>query len=273
MRTAIEQIAIEIAAERDDMRSRAQEVEKLLDEIRRFREEGSRIVIGLRTLGPHEAAIAASERTERGIDPARGKLWRVGEVLQFHFVDGTEDQKKFTRAAMDEWERYAELTFEEVSSPDATIRISFTRPGSWSAVGTDALGVRLDEPTMNSGYLGEPPYDDLDTATTLHDLGHALGLVHEYQNPATGDFFNKEELYKTMRRPPYNWSIQAIDEEALIKSTDYPGSRDFDNESVMNLPFPDNVFLPGMSFVQGEGLSDSDKTYIGTLYPKQGSEP
>jgi hypothetical protein len=70
--------------------------------------------------------------------------------------DSALQQRKVTEKAQ-LWEKYANIHLDFGSDPDAEIRISFTAdPGSWSAVGTDALIDRYFpkfQPTMNFGWL------------------------------------------------------------------------------------------------------------------------
>src|SRR5262245_606053 len=97
-----------------------------------------------------------------------GKLW--GDVtdgvvqpgptplpLKVAFLDGsTALQKKVIRAAC-EWMEYAHIEFFFGEPADVSeIRISFRAgDGSWSYVGTDALGIPKAKPTMNYGWLTE----------------------------------------------------------------------------------------------------------------------
>src|SRR3546814_5272957 len=71
--------------------------------------------------------------------------------------------------------QYANLEFEFVSSANAQVRIAFNDDGAWSYVGTDALGIPANQPTMNFGWL--------DQGVVQHEFGHMIGMIHEHQNP------------------------------------------------------------------------------------------
>ena len=74
------------------------------------------------------------------------------------------------------------------------VRISFDpKKGAWSLIGKDILDEKDKEvPTMNLGWFDVP--------TTIHEFCHAVGMIHEHQNP-----FGK----------PINWNVDAVHEWAL----------------------------------------------------------
>ena len=258
----------EMVGHRDEVKKSTDEVRQLMSEMRGYREESSQIVLEMRVqkLGGEETKVAAAKKGELGIGTERGKLWAVGSTLKFRFLDGSDKLKSIVRDAINDWAQYVNLHFTEVSSGDVEIRISFEAPGSWSFTGTDALGVSADRPTLNYGFL-----KDLDEAaakqTALHEFGHALGLVHEFQNPSAGAVFNVAVAEREFGGPPNFWTKDDI-KRTLLDKVDYPGSRPYDPDSVMNYGFPPKVFLPGKATHPGGDLSASDKSYVASLYPK-----
>lgn len=88
---------------------------------------------------------------------------------------------------MKEMETYLNITF--VQSPiRGDIRISFRQSHtSWSFVGTQAKRLSSHEPTMNLGCIdSETMYaTPAEESMILHQLAHALGLLHEHhQSPS-----------------------------------------------------------------------------------------
>src|SRR5262249_5304024 len=138
---------------------------------------------------------ALSEREARGIQDSRLTLWKVGSTVRFRFLDGRQREKEIVRAAIAEWSTHVNLTITESDSSDAELRISFAKEGSWSFVGTDALGIAKNQPTINYCTLREMSDSDAALHAALHEFGHALGLQHEYNNPAAGNIFNASALY------------------------------------------------------------------------------
>jgi hypothetical protein len=113
------------------------------------------------------------------IDSIWGKL-----SLRVRFLDGTQQVRDRVQNVARQWEEQCAIRFQFVTSGASDIRVSFTQNGrSWSYVGTDALSIPPDEPTMNFGWLTESSSDDEYSRVVLHQFGHALGFIHEHQNP------------------------------------------------------------------------------------------
>jgi len=270
---AIERIAVlekEIVAHRDETRKTADEVRNLIGDIRSQRETAMQLVLEIRqrTLSPAEEKEATTKREERGIQAGRGSLWNVGSTLHFRFLDGQDKQKNIVRGAIAEWLAQISVTIKETDSDKAEIRISFKQPGSWSYVGTDALGVSQDQPTINYGTLDQIDDEAAAQQVALHEFGHALGLLHEFQNPSAGDVFNVQATYQY-----YNglkFSKEVTDATVLSKATNYPGQRPYDRYSVMNYAMPANLFKTSDKQPKpGAHLSESDKAYISSLYSRK----
>src|SRR5262245_26179034 len=100
-----------------------------------------------------------------------GKMWRPGRTLKVAFLDGDPSVQEKVQQHAQQWSNWANITFRFVDGPDATIRISFTQPGSWSAIGSDALVsdyFKRDEPTMNFGWLTPEAVDHAYSHVGLH---------------------------------------------------------------------------------------------------------
>ena len=204
------------------------------------------------------------------------KLWAVGTTLHIDFMGGDRGlHQKIIRIAS-YWLETANLKFDFHSrepSPreKSEIRISFKEnEGTGSYIGTDALNVPKDSPTMNFGWLTSNSSDEQIAIAVLPQFGHALGLYNEHQNPSGNIPWDVEQIKREMSGPPNFWSEAQIEHQFFKKwpKDAFPMEKEFDPDSVMfqvvnkkwlNMELPDR---------KKNTLSEGDKAFIGKLYPK-----
>ncbi len=203
-----------------------------------------------------------------------GKLWSQGRKLGVAFLDGSQTQRQKVMDNAQKWCPYANITFNFNAGKSADIRISFhADPGSWSAIGTDCLHPDYfpkNEPTMNFGWLT----DDTDALeyqrVVVHEFGHALGAIHEHQNPKGGIKWNLKAVYAYFSGPPNNWSKEEIDFNIINKyAGDQLNGSTFDKKSIMLYHFPPQLIQGGKATPNNTKLSAGDKRFIGRIYPKK----
>jgi hypothetical protein len=211
--------------------------------------------VGAGPLGDDEIAVVT------------GKLWQNGKTLRVRFLDGDPEVHARVEQYAHQWSQYANIKFEFGSDPDAEIRISFQHPGSWSYIGTDALSIGKNAPTMNYGWLTPASSDDEYSRVVLHEFGHALGCIHEHQNPVGDIPWDRPAVYRYYMGPPNNWNKEQVDVNLFQKySRNITQFSQFDPRSIMLYSIPDALTIGDYAVGWNRVLSDMDKQFIGTMY-------
>ena len=235
------------------------------------------------TEGPRTQAPAAPGMLRAAF--YREKLWPKGSEITISFVgdpsrikisessDDTEDplqsqiknmdfKEAIKKIVMDRIQPIVNLKFVFVpdNSPIALIRIDFDPDkGSWSLLGTDCK-YNKDSPTMNFGWF--------DVGTVLHEFGHALGMIHEHQNPRNSKIkWDREKVY-AWAKDTQGWSKEDTDNNILnAYDIDHINGSDFDPLSVMLYFFPGSLTTDNNGTQQNLRFSGTDVLWISKMYP------
>ncbi|ARP68943.1 hypothetical protein LK07_03200 [Streptomyces pluripotens] len=222
------------------------------------------------------------------------RMWVNGTVLHYCFLDtgsdassipvpgtgelrrvpwaGDAGQRDVVRDGFSQWQDLGlGIIFTEVGDRhEAELRIGFQAgAGSWSAVGRQALSLGWGERTMNLGCDVTPPGE---RGTVLHQIGHALGMVHEHQSPFAGLHWDDEAVYAELAGPPNFWSRQTTYTNVLhtLDACEARGPV-WDPQSVMALPFGPGLVLEPERYRTGLSPSatpsPADKEFVLRWYP------
>jgi hypothetical protein len=200
----------------------------------------------------------------------RLRLWENGKRLRVRFLDGDPVVQQKIAAIAPEWEQFTNLDLDFGRDGGAEIRVSFRDVGfSWSTVGTDSLTRPRTQPSMNYGWLKPNTPEREYRRVVLHEFGHALGLIHEHQNPAAvGKIpWDKPKVYAYYARQ--GWSQRDVDENVFdVYDAEATNFTSFDSTSIMQYAVPDDLTVGSFAIGWNTELSAMDKEFMRRQYPK-----
>jgi hypothetical protein len=221
---------------------------------------------------PSPVNLRSTSRNELAL--ANQKMWEERQTLRVSFVNRSledwlrEEIEHYAR----EWLQYANLRFVFGNFPDAEIRVTiFTKTYS-SKVGTDAMSVPSDQPTM---FLGGPNGNLArvgDAAErrriVLHEFGHALGCIHEQARPNSPIPWDEDKVYAYYAQH-HGWDRAAVDANIFKRYApdDLRASDTYDTTSIMQYAVDSALTRDGFSIPWNMELSDTDKEFIARAYP------
>ena len=194
----------------------------------------------------------------------KAKKWPNGSTLRVRFLGGTSAQQNIVKQFAPQWSNFANLKFDFNNAPDAEIRIDFQDDGAWSYIGTDCKDIPVNQSTMNLGWQDE--------GVVLHEFGHAIGLIHEHQNPLGGIQWNKPNVYRDLGGPPNFWDKATVDHNMFATyAVEQINGTALDKKSIMLYAIPKTWTTDGFQSEPNEVLSATDKSFIGDPknYPPQ----
>jgi serralysin len=202
-----------------------------------------------------------------------GSKWSSGDVIDVSFLDGDPAVQARVKSAALGWTvpnlANVQLSFR-TDTKNTPIRISFQYAGSWSVIGTTCRQITdQSRPTMNFGWLNSGSADEEVRRVVLHEFGHALGLIHEHQNPyGTPIPWNRDAVIRDLSGPPNNWSLDTIQHNMFEPyDKNETNGTDLDPVSIMMYPIPASWTTNSFSVGLNSDLSPGDKTFIHAQYP------
>jgi astacin (peptidase family M12A) len=198
---------------------------------------------------------------------AVANFWPQHKTLRVHFLGGSDKVRDKVKQYASVWHDHMNVRFDFVDDPKAEVRVAFVPDGSsWSALGTECLRADLfPNQTMNLGWLTDDTEDDEFSRVVTHEFGHALGCIHEHQNPDADIPWNTDAVYRYYAETQ-NWDKATVDQNMFRKWADTLHST-FDKESIMLYAVPKELTIGGYEVGWNRHLSEKDKAYIGTVYP------
>ncbi|WP_353121748.1 BspA family leucine-rich repeat surface protein [Dysgonomonas capnocytophagoides] len=218
----------------------------------------------------------------------RMKLWAQDPVITVKFLNSPDDPAVIDqiKAYAKEWEQYAGVTFSFVeTSENALVRIGFDWDGNswltWSYTGNDAKMVRnQNEPTACFGGFSDGVMSDEEIkGDVLRVFGQILGLEFEQRHQGWDPSWWKKDKNGVYYAEKY-WEgmfdgyYENLDWETIRQFVFDPlagativQTADVDFESIMMWPY--YTKKETVKLYANYELSDGDKEFIATLYPKK----
>lgn len=193
------------------------------------------------------------------------KFWENARTITVSFMQDLPDDLKYRiERIIRQWEPHLSLAFEFVEDRQGEIRIFLGGERDQSCVGTDALIVDPDEPTLS---LATKPDHWTFERTLLHEFGHALGLSHAHLHPQARIPWDLEKVYSYFKTT-VGWSESEIDFNLFYLETGpnlYLG--DYDKNSIMHYGIPNELTMGDWETGINLTLSEQDKINISKIYP------
>jgi hypothetical protein len=217
---------------------------------------------------PDNADSATGTRRKRSLINY-SKLWANGRTLKIAFIDGPDaEHKQRIIDAASQWLPYINLKFEFVDDLQGEIRIATRNNDNSSMLGTDALLIHPDWPTMNLGV--KPEHEDFEVIVT-HEFGHALGAMHEHQHPEANIPWDKPKVYELYQ----NREMNPLTKEQIDRNLFEPFNTleaiytPYDRKSIMHHPVANTLTLGNWEIPINRKISKKDKKLMKLLYPKR----
>jgi len=196
--------------------------------------------------------------------------WEPGELITIRFLGGTPTLQAKVKKFAAEWQEHGRLDFSFVDAAPSDIRIAFMPgAGSWSFLGRQCRDIPEPQPTMNFGWLEDSTDDAEVRRVVLHEFGHALGLIHEHQNPKKPIQWNVAAVVDDLSKAPNNWDRPTIENNMFkLYAEKEVAATEVDVESIMMYPIPQAWLIEGQPAGFNTVLSQQDKDFIAAAYPK-----
>lgn len=191
--------------------------------------------------------------------------WPSRSVITVGFMTPNPALENATLNAAQQIASLTNLTFKPVPvAAEANIRIVFHDGGGGSSyIGRDCLNVK-QQATMDLGIIGQSP--DEQRRVVLHEFGHAVGLIHEHQNPAAGIPWDRPKVYSYFKATD-GWTPQQVDSNIFDRYahniTQYSA---FDRQSIMLYGVPPQLTTDGRGLPWNRVLSPTDEAYLRRWY-------
>jgi serralysin len=218
--------------------------------------------------------LPEQDGTVRPLAFYRGLRWTPGQTLNVLFVDGDQVEDSVYDAAIqliqDSWQANSSLRFhfeKGEPNPNLTYHIKVTflvDKGYNSHIGPNSLRFN---PSMNLSRLHTKPLNGREfRRVVVHEFGHALGMMHEHQNPNVDIPWNREAVFADMAKAPNYWTRERT-EYNYFRTLASDLASPFDRLSVMLYSIKSSWTTDGSSVPYLPDPSTTDLEWMRQAYP------
>lgn len=179
-------------------------------------------------------------------------------TVKVEFTGGDADKQNKVLQYAGLWSVHAYVDFTTGGVGPAKISVSFEAGGNYAILGEVIL--------INIGALANPTDNEL-RRDVLHEFGHALGLLHEHQNPNADIQWNQEEVYQWYQDNEPKMGKAEVDLNIMTPVVNPVVATAFDPDSIMTYHIPPALTSNGKHTIPNMVLSATDKVAIKELYP------
>ncbi len=174
--------------------------------------------------------------------------WKDGIIPYYLSGNFLDEEVEIIEQAMDDWEAVANVQFIEVTPRAGAYQIIKVNENTWSS----SIGENNSKCQMIFGSGGNT------YSHVLHELGHALGLLHEHQRPDRDKFV---VVFFNLILPQFIVNYDTQDNPLIIEE-----NHDYDYNSIMH--YPANSFSKDGSSTTMESLDpDQPINRLGIISP------
>jgi len=215
----------------------------------------------------------------------RNHLWENGDTVSARFLGGTDalhdlvrpmdvllfrEMAVLTRGATQVKQCASDLVpcleFKWIDAGEADIRISFDVDDTcWSFIGTGCKSIPDSRASTNMA-ISDTTDEAMARSVILHELGHAIGLIHEFQYSASGTPWDEDKMHEYYTGS-LGWSKDMVDTRIFNEISFESGRSAFDAGSIMQYWLPSSLTINGSTIQPNPWLSDGDRDLIRDAYP------